>query len=592
MDSITLWFYRTILAFILFVVILISGRGIWLLFRPSTEVQVRPFDIISEDKIEKSQGEIIARMLAAKMRQIDRILTTDPDYLVQLSTSNLSDTSSSSEIKADILAKPITEKAVKLNPSVRNQLTVEFRPFNVDIIGIMNLVNELLHDGPVLRGAIKTNDQGNEIFVTAAIDHNKHRVKTWSAKNISIDQAITKLAHHIVLDFQIKDNPELSYFDSVEDFQNFVTAVSDYHLYLQYRGLQPAKPSDRYLGKALNILKSLSNKDSSPAIVFSYLGSTYMFLAQEEQARLAFFQEVELSLDAQDRSEAEKRLNSIPEPDFLVQTIADLAKQPALENINLSQAINQSGSNPVTIAILADGISSSLQSKLGDRILEGKSFIPNETITDSNLDHGTQVTALVAAIAPKAKILTVKVLGKDGSGAGSGILAGIEYARTKQVDILLMPISGGTSQTYKILLNKVKESNILPIAASGNQGNDQENFPGSIANVLAVAATNNQGKLADFSSYGAWVSLAAPGVDIISMGREGETKTAFSGTSFSAAVASGVAALMLSVNPDLTPDAIEKILQETSTKQSELKSKIASGQIDALAAVLKAKNRK
>ena len=285
--------------------------------------------------------------------------------------------------------------------------------------------------------------------------------------------------------------------------------------------------------------------------------------------------------------------------DLVNQTaLQHLVKQPALQNINIPQAIEESGSNPVKIAILADGVSPYLIEVLGDRILEGKSFISGETIINSENDHGTLVSSIVAAIAPKATILPVKVIANSGSGADGGILDGIEYAIEEKADILLMPFGVRTgdslSPIFESLFQKAQEANSLSISKAGDNTYSQQfpKFrPASSPNVLAVAATDNQGQLADFSNYGEWVSLAVPGVNITSIGLDGKPQS-ISGSSYSAAIAAGVAALMLSVNPDLTPDEIEKILQETSTNKSELQQKIASGQIDALAAVKKAKNYK
>ncbi|MDJ0898002.1 MAG: S8 family serine peptidase [Xenococcus sp. MO_188.B8] len=274
------------------------------------------------------------------------------------------------------------------------------------------------------------------------------------------------------------------------------------------------------------------------------------------------------------------------------QAVYDLVKQPELQNINIPQAIAESASNPVKIAILAEGVSSSFKQILGARILEGKSFVYGETATDSQSIHGTSLSSIVVAVAPKATILPVKVLKDNGSGSNSVILQGIEYAIEEQADILLMPIGGRgvESTSFDSIFKKAKTAKSLSIAAAGINSSSKKEYPAALPYVLALAATDNQGQLADFSNYGEWVSLAAPGVDITCIGLDGKTETSISGSSYSAAIAAGVAALMLSINPDLTPNEIEKILQETSTNKSELQQKIASGQIDALAAVKKAKS--
>lgn len=105
------------------------------------------------------------------------------------------------------------------------------------------------------------------------------------------------------------------------------------------------------------------------------------------------------------------------------------------------------------------------------------------------------------------------------------------------------------------------------VAASGNDYSSAIRYPASHSKVIAVGASDNTNHRASFSSYGTGLDLVAPGVDIYSTtlnnGYDSE-----SGTSFSAPQVSGVAALMLSLNPTLAPDSIRSILRSTCTKIS------------------------
>ena len=96
------------------------------------------------------------------------------------------------------------------------------------------------------------------------------------------------------------------------------------------------------------------------------------------------------------------------------------------------------------------------------------------------------------------------------------------------------------------------------VAAAGNDGSDVVQFPASYPEVIAVAATNAGGTLTGFSSYGDWVDLAAPGWDILSTGVRSMTPAGYdpywycTGTSCSAPIVAGVAALVKNKWPTLT----------------------------------------
>ena len=102
------------------------------------------------------------------------------------------------------------------------------------------------------------------------------------------------------------------------------------------------------------------------------------------------------------------------------------------------------------------------------------------------------------------------------------------------------------------------------IAASGNFGpKSPPQYPAADPNVIAVSATDADDKMFRASNIGPHIAVAAPGVDIL-LPSPGNDYRLISGTSFSAAYVSGVAALMLQRAPGLTPDAVRNILQSTA----------------------------
>jgi subtilisin family serine protease len=104
------------------------------------------------------------------------------------------------------------------------------------------------------------------------------------------------------------------------------------------------------------------------------------------------------------------------------------------------------------------------------------------------------------------------------------------------------------------------------IAAAGNAGpKSPPLYPGADPNVIAVTATDANDKLFTGANRGRYISVAAPGVDILVPAPEG-TYQLTTGTSVASAEVSGIAALLLERNPDLTPDDIRKILTSSARR--------------------------
>lgn len=210
--------------------------------------------------------------------------------------------------------------------------------------------------------------------------------------------------------------------------------------------------------------------------------------------------------------------------------------------------------------------------------------------------HGTHVAGLAAStfmgVAPRAKILPIKVLGSDGRGDLGTIAAGILYAVDRGVDIINMSLggeSGGViTDDIRQMINTAaiaRQNNILIIAAAGNGGADgfgdcNDNrpvYPANIDedNVVAVASVNRYNRLTDYSNFGgATVDIAAPGGDYYTGGlsstglpdcwgpcQQGETPYVYQmGTSMAAPVVAGVAALIKTKFPNYNYQQIRDAL--------------------------------
>jgi subtilisin family serine protease len=269
----------------------------------------------------------------------------------------------------------------------------------------------------------------------------------------------------------------------------------------------------------------------------------------------------------------------------------------------------------VEVAIIDSGVDVN-HNQLRDQIAVNENEIPNNLIDDDNngyvddyhgydfyLDqgsmsdqngHGTHVAGIVSAehfsnpnsgnditgsnfafgIAPEAKIVPIRFLGPQGEGSLAGAVAAIDYAIERQVDII--NASWGGSACSQILNDKVLElerHGILFVAAAGNEGIDVDRipvYPGSIfaPHVVNVGASSSVGALAYFSNFGLYgVDLAAPGVDIYSTTPFNDAEN-MSGTSMAAPIVAGLAAVLKSINPNISVQDLKNKIRGSVTPSS------------------------
>ena len=240
--------------------------------------------------------------------------------------------------------------------------------------------------------------------------------------------------------------------------------------------------------------------------------------------------------------------------------------------------------------------------------------------------HGTHVAGVIAGngydsrgartgIAPGAHLISLKVLDGDGHGYISDVISAIDYAisvrATHNIRIINLSVASAVTESYNkdpltLAARRATDAGIVVVAAAGNAGRNAEGetqagaitSPGNAPWVLTVGASSHQGTapraddvIAGFSSRGpTWIDFAAkpdivaPGVGTESLSDphstlyatmpdyllNGTVKTGYkpyvslTGTSMSAPVVSGTIALMLQVNPALTPNAVKAILQYTA----------------------------
>ncbi|MDL1988603.1 MAG: S8 family serine peptidase [Deltaproteobacteria bacterium] len=192
----------------------------------------------------------------------------------------------------------------------------------------------------------------------------------------------------------------------------------------------------------------------------------------------------------------------------------------------------------------------------------------NNPVDDN--EHGTHVAGIssavtdngtgIAGVSWNSKIMAVKVLGSGGSGPYSGVANGIVYAADNGADVINLSLGGAFSScTLREAIDYAYAHNCVIVASSGNTGDSTINYPAGDDKVIAVAATDYDDVRANFSTYGQVIDVAAPGVSIYSTVLNNGYNT-FDGTSMAAPHVSGIVALILSNNPQVTNTYIRKLL--------------------------------
>ncbi|NOW34915.1 S8 family peptidase [Clostridium beijerinckii] len=162
--------------------------------------------------------------------------------------------------------------------------------------------------------------------------------------------------------------------------------------------------------------------------------------------------------------------------------------------------------------------------------------------------------------------MPIKVLGNDGAGYLSDIIAGIDWCITNKMDIINLSLGSSVPSTaLQQEVDKAYNQGILVVAAAGNDGTsdgstDTVDYPAKYSSVIAVAAIDSNNKRPSFSSTGNNVEVAAPGVSVLSTYLNNKY-VSMSGTSMSAPFVTGDLALLKQANPGLSPNQLRAKLK-------------------------------
>jgi len=203
----------------------------------------------------------------------------------------------------------------------------------------------------------------------------------------------------------------------------------------------------------------------------------------------------------------------------------------------------------------------------------GYDFVNEDGDPMDDNGHGTAVAGIISAVTnngigiagiSNAKIMILKVLDKNGEGYQSNLAFAIEYAVKNGANVISMSFgSKEYIEAVKVACDYAWQNGLLLIASSGNDGIDKINYPASFESVIAVGSIDRYDELSHFSNYGINQELVAPGENIVSIAPNNEY-VAFSGTSASSPIVSGISALIWSAYPNITNLELRKILRKSA----------------------------
>jgi subtilisin family serine protease len=279
------------------------------------------------------------------------------------------------------------------------------------------------------------------------------------------------------------------------------------------------------------------------------------------------------------------------------------ADQYGMKLMNVTQAwAIEPGSKKTVIAMIDTGCDLS-HPDLKDKFVAGYNATEKGQPPQDDNGHGTHTAGIAAAAANNGAgvigvgggcaIMPVKVLSKGG-GSEAGIADGIIWAADHGANVASMSIGlYNRSEVLERALQYALDKGVTLVASAGNNNAENDHttaphLPSTHPGVIEVAATDANNQKARFSNFGKTVSVAAPGVDVLSTWMGGGYRKA-SGTSMAAPHVAGLAGLVMSQNPGMKPAEVKKRIEATSQDfgTTGFDPIFGFGRVDALQAVTK-----
>ncbi|WP_431101112.1 S8 family serine peptidase [Roseateles noduli] len=243
-----------------------------------------------------------------------------------------------------------------------------------------------------------------------------------------------------------------------------------------------------------------------------------------------------------------------------------------LARINAPLAWDSAQGAGIRIAILDTGVDAT-HPDLAGRLVPGWNFYNGNADTSDVHGHGTAVAGAaaaamnngigVAAVAGQASLMPVRIADANAYAYWSTVAQGLNWAADQGARVANISYGGvAGSATVQGAADDMRSKGGLVIVSAGNNGIDEGLAP--TASMIPVSATDETDNRTSWSSYGAFVAIAAPGQNIWTTNRGGGYG-AWWGTSFASPVVAGTVALLMSARPTMSGGAIQNALFSTAT---------------------------
>ena len=246
------------------------------------------------------------------------------------------------------------------------------------------------------------------------------------------------------------------------------------------------------------------------------------------------------------------------------------------------------GSPSIVIAVVDTGLTP-IPSEL-TQVVPGWDVVGNDASTGDANGHGTWVSTIIGALGNNGvgiagycwhcSIMPVRVAeSRDGGALASSIASGIRWAVDHGARIINVSLASNSYDIGELgAIEYAEDNGVIVIGAAGNTGQTDPLYPAGYPGVLSVAGTDENDVLEDWATYGPWVTLAAPGCEMVMDPNAGPAYGC--GSSFAPPAVSGIAGLLLSIDPSLTANQVENALRATAHSVQG----IGGGEVDAWAA--------
>lgn len=232
------------------------------------------------------------------------------------------------------------------------------------------------------------------------------------------------------------------------------------------------------------------------------------------------------------------------------------------------------GSPEVVIAVLDTGVAAEHEDLRG-AVLPGVDLVNGGTDPRDDSGHGTSATGVAAARADnrvgvagmcwRCSILPIKVLNREGVGFTSAIAAGFIHAADQGADVLNASFGQAErSNTLAAAVTYAHQRDVVMVAAVGNAGSTTPTYPAGYEAVIGVAGALQDDTRPASSNHGPWVTLAAPWCNPTTSWTASDAYSWFCGTSSSAPLVAGAAALARAAFPAATNTQVEAALRQAA----------------------------